>query len=187
MTAPVVEPVVPPVVPPVTPPAEPPKPTPPADPPKADTTDWKEMARKHEARAKENKAAADELAALKAANATDAEKVTARAETAEKRVADLTDRTVKAEVRALATEGFADPSDAALFLDLAKYVNDAGDIDNGAITTDLAALLTSKPHLAKPTGPPPPPPFNGGPRPPGAPAGPTTLAQAINDRITKPT
>jgi hypothetical protein len=124
----------------------------PAEPP-ADKTDWKAEARKHEARAKENKAAADELAALKAANATDAEKAAARAEAAEKRAASLVDRTVKAEVKALATAGFADPSDAALFLDLTKYVGADGDIDDAAITADLAAVLAAKPHLVKTTGP----------------------------------
>lgn len=59
-----------------------------------DTTDWKAMARKHEARAKENAAAAKELAALKKSQMSEQEKVqaaaqeaTERAEAAERRAA----------------------------------------------------------------------------------------------------
>lgn len=62
-------------------PAPTPAPPAPATPPPApaqDPTDWTAEARKWEARAKENKTAADELAALKAAQMTDAEKASAR-------------------------------------------------------------------------------------------------------------
>lgn len=66
---------------------------PPADPPTAgepksnenpaaDTTDWKAEARKHEARAKANAAAAKELADLKAAQMSDEEKRAAELKTA---------------------------------------------------------------------------------------------------------
>ena len=48
-----------------------------------DTTDWKAEARKWEKYAKENKAAKDELDALKAAQMTEQEKLVARAEQAE--------------------------------------------------------------------------------------------------------
>lgn len=48
-----------------------------------DTTDWKAEARKWESRAKENKAAKDELDALKAAQMTEQEKLVKRAEEAE--------------------------------------------------------------------------------------------------------
>ncbi len=98
------------------------------------------------------KAAAEELAALKAAQLTDAEKATAALVAAEKRAADLTARTVRAEVRALAAETFVDPADAHLYLDLSKYVDDKGEIDADSIKADLAAVLTSKAHLAKPAG-----------------------------------
>lgn len=46
----------------------------------ADTTDWKAMARKWEKQAKENKAAADELAKLKEANMSEQEKAAKQAE-----------------------------------------------------------------------------------------------------------
>lgn len=55
-------------------PAAPPAPAPAPVDPAEDKTDWKAEARKHEARAKENKAAADELAAIKESQKSDAEK-----------------------------------------------------------------------------------------------------------------
>lgn len=58
-------------------PATPP-PAPAAATPAQETTDWKAEARKWEDRAKENKTAAEELAALKAAQMTEAEKAAAR-------------------------------------------------------------------------------------------------------------
>lgn len=116
--------------------------------------DWKAEARKHEQRAKENKAAADELAALKAAQQTEAERTADKLAAAEQRAADLTARTVQAEVRALAAGTFQDPSDAHLYLDLSKYADAAGEIDAEGIKADLAEVLTRKPHLAKAAGSP---------------------------------
>lgn len=57
--------------------------------PEVQQTDWKAEARKWEARAKENKSAADELAALKEAQMSEQEKLTARAEAAEKELESL--------------------------------------------------------------------------------------------------
>jgi hypothetical protein len=74
--------------------------------------------------------------------------------------------TVRYEVRVLASDlGFADPSDAPRFLDLAGVEFD----DSGAITTDLKALLEAvlkaKPYLGRQPGaggvPPTPKPDNG--------------------------
>lgn len=48
----------------------------------------------------------------------------------------------------MAADGFADPEDAAAFLDLSKYAKD-GDIDTSAIKADLGDLLARKPHLGK--------------------------------------
>jgi septal ring factor EnvC (AmiA/AmiB activator) len=50
-------------------------------------TDWKAESRKWEGRAKENKDAADELARIKEASATDLEKAQARAKKAEDKLA----------------------------------------------------------------------------------------------------
>lgn len=70
---------------------------------------------------------------------------------AEKKANSYRDRAVKAEVKALASADFADPEDAAAFLDLSTYVDDSGEIDSKAIQTDLTDLLKRKPHLGKPT------------------------------------
>lgn len=63
-----------------------------------------------------------------------------------------TARAVQAEVRALSTGMFADPTDAAevLMRDPAQYVDDSGDIDTDAIQTALDDLLERKPHWARP-------------------------------------
>lgn len=63
------------------------------------------------------------------------------------------DRAVAAEVRALAAGKFADPADAAHFLNLKDFISDdeEGDIDTASIQSALDALLTAKPHLAVPT------------------------------------
>lgn len=142
--------------PPTATPAPPVTPEPPAQEPPAAETDWKAEARKHEARAKQYKAQIDEAApklteydALIEASKSDLERAKEQAETATKRAATSDARAVQAEVRALAAEGFADPSDAAAFLELAKYVNGDGQIDTAAIQTDLADLLQRKPHLGK--------------------------------------
>lgn len=94
-----------------------------------------------------------ELAAarkLLAENQTAEQQAEAAAKAAEARVAAVTQRAVRSEVRALAADGFADPDDAAAFLDLASYIDDEGDIDTQQIRADLADLLTRKPHLGKP-------------------------------------
>lgn len=181
MTAPVTDPATPPVPAPPTdpaPPAVPPTPVVEAQPPKAET-DWVAESRKWEARAKENSKAAKELADLRAAQMSDAEKAAARAEAAEKRAADLTDRTVRAEVKALAANTFEDPSDAEVNVTLSKYVGDDGEIDTAAIEADLAEVLKRKPHLAKATGPsrPKPDPSQGA-RPDGTPSVDQRIAEA---------
>jgi hypothetical protein len=68
---------------------------------------------------------------------------------AEKRAQALMDRATRAEIKALAAEGFADPEDAVTGLDSSKYVNADGDVDTEAIKSDLADLLKRKPHWAK--------------------------------------
>lgn len=52
------------------------------------------------------------------------------------------------QIHALAG-GFADPADAAVFLNPADYDGDGG-VDTDAIKADLAGLLERKPHLAAP-------------------------------------
>ncbi|MEV5347194.1 hypothetical protein [Streptomyces achromogenes] len=76
------------------------------------------------------------------------ERATAKAERLEAAARAATNRAVRAEVRAAAAE-FADPDDAAAFLDLSRYAADTGEIDTEAISADLSDLLERKPHLRK--------------------------------------
>jgi hypothetical protein len=139
----------PPVTDPVDPPADPP--TPPADPALGDAGK-KALAEERTARKAAEKLAAEQATKLKEfedRDKTDAEKLTAAKEAAEKVAVAATARAVSAEVRALAAAEFADPTDAALLGDLTKYAKADGDVDVEAIKTDLAALLTAKPHLKR--------------------------------------
>ncbi|GAA2484646.1 hypothetical protein GCM10010406_21140 [Streptomyces thermolineatus] len=120
--------------------------------------EWKRRAKDAE---KEAKAHAARLKEFEDRDKSDLEKATERASAAEQRMSELRDRAVRAEVKALASAQFADPSDASAFLDLSAYVTDDGDIDSTAIERDLADLLKTKPHLAKAA---PPPSFDAGPR-----------------------
>ena len=76
------------------------------------------------------------------------EKATTKAERLAEQAAKATKRAVLAEVKAAAAE-FADPEDAAAFLDLTSYASDDGEIDTEAISADLAGLLERKPHLRR--------------------------------------
>lgn len=95
----------------------------------------------------------------------------------------LLTRAVSAEVKALAGE-FADPSDAAAFLDLKKYATESNDIDTDAIKADLADLLARKPHLGKQPTPrvPAPNPAQG-----SSGAGPTGTRQLTRDDMSRMT
>lgn len=107
---------------------------------------------------------------------TELDKVTSKAEKLAEQVKQATARAVKAEVKALASDGFADPTDADLLGDLSRYVDDDGAIDTDAIEADLVDLLDRKPHLRKATSDPDPkkktprPDPSQGPRPPTPPA-----------------
>lgn len=105
---------------------------------------------------------------------TELDKATDKATRLAEQVTRATKRAVLAEVKAAAA-AFADPEDAAAFLDLASYASDDGEIDTDTITADLAALLEKKPHLRRqdptPPKPPAPKPDPGqGPRPNDPPA-----------------
>ena len=87
-------------------PTEPTPPTPPVPaqeppkPPKVDETDWKAEARKHEARAKEYKIAADKLAVIEEANKTEAQKSADRLAAAEKDATDARREALKFKIAA---------------------------------------------------------------------------------------
>jgi hypothetical protein len=76
------------------------------------------------------------------------EKATTKAERLAEQAAKATKRAVLAEVKAAAAE-FADPEDAAAFLDLTQYTSDDGEINTEAISADLTDLLERKPHLRR--------------------------------------
>lgn len=120
---------------------------------------WKRKSRENEQRAKANADKAKKLDEMEAANQTEAEKQAAKLEAAENRAGQLLSRAITAEVKALAADSFADPSDAADLLgrDTSKYVTDTGDIDTEGIADALADLLERKPHWAKPKAEPPKP------------------------------
>lgn len=97
------------------------------------------------------------------------DKATDKAQKLADQAARATKRAVLAEVRAAAA-AFADPEDAAAFLDLTSYATDDGEIDTDTITADLEALLERKPHLRRqaaepPKAPAPKPDPGQGPRP----------------------
>ncbi|MFE2164882.1 hypothetical protein ACFXB3_07380 [Streptomyces sp. NPDC059447] len=102
------------------------------------------------------------------------DKATDKAQRLAEQAAKATKRAVLAEVKAAAS-AFADPEDAAAFLDLTSYAGDDGEIDTDTIAADLEALLERKPHLRRqapePPKPPAPKPDPGqGPRPNDPPA-----------------
>jgi hypothetical protein len=92
------------------------------------------------------------------AKLSEQERLTADLEAAKQRVQAVQQRAVRAEVRALAADQFADPDDAHAFLNLDAFVGDDGDIDTDGIRNELGDLLKRKPHLAKPVDNSPRPP-----------------------------
>jgi hypothetical protein len=62
-------------------------------------------------------------------------------------------RILKSELKAAATGKLADPTDAALFIDLSQIaVSEDGDVDSEALDAAISELLTRKPHLAAKQG-----------------------------------
>lgn len=126
--------------------------------------DWKVRARKWERDYKRERADREadpriaEYNKLVEASKTDLQRAQDAANAASAKVEAANARTVRAEVKALAANGFADPEDAGAFLALGDYLTADGDVDTEKIRTDLTDLLARKPHLAKAAGPRPPAP-----------------------------
>lgn len=58
-------------------------------------------------------------------------------------------RILKSELKAAATGKLADPTDAALYINLDDFdVNDNGDVDSDALNEAISDLIVRKPHLA---------------------------------------
>lgn len=77
--------------------------------------------------------------------AIEAAKAEARAEA----MAKANERILRSELRAAATGKLADPTDAALYIDLTSFeVGENGDVDSDALADAIADLVERKPHLA---------------------------------------
>jgi hypothetical protein len=119
-------------------------PAPPAqEPPTKPETDWKAESRKHEARAKENDAKAKRLDEILESQKSDAEKLAARAEAAEKRASDLEQSALRdriarehdlpAELADRLRGATADEltEDAKTLQKIAKAAKPGGEVDQG--------------------------------------------------------
>jgi len=107
-----------------------------------DTTDWKAEARKWEQRAKDNKTAADDLAALKASQMSDQEKAVADAEKKGRTsaAADYGLKLAGAEFRAAVAAAHIDLGEAAELIDVARFVADDGEVNVAAIKSAVTKL-----------------------------------------------
>ena len=85
----------------------------PAQEPADDSIDWKAEARKWESRAKDNKSAADRLAAIEEANKSEAQRAAERLATAEKAAADAMAEALRFKI---AAKFSVSDEDAELFL-----------------------------------------------------------------------
>ncbi|MGW1134565.1 hypothetical protein [Streptomyces griseoluteus] len=121
-------------------------------------SEWKARARAAEKATKEHAARLQEI---EDRDKSEVQKASERATKAEQRATAMVERAARAEVRALAADKFADPSDAAAFLNVGEFVDDDGEIDSKGIEKALADLLKRKPHLGKEAAPPS---FDGGAR-----------------------
>lgn len=94
------------------------------------------------------KTKASEFDRLAEAQKTEAQKAQERADKAEQAVQAAVERSVKAEIKAIATGEFADPGDAHLYLgDLSKFIGKDGEPDSDAIEAALKEVEKAKPHL----------------------------------------
>lgn len=125
-----------------TPPVE----TPPApEAPAVDETDWKAEARKHEKRAKENAKAAEELEKLRAKHMSEQDKAIAKAKTegATEAMKSYGTKLAAAEFKAAAALAGADTSGVIDLIDMSKFLDDSGDIDEKAIAKAVKGLPKS--------------------------------------------
>lgn len=98
----------------------------------AELAKWKEQARKHERRAKDNAAAAKELDEIKKSQLTEQERLVAEARTAT--LQEVAGKLVDAEFKAATQGRFVSP-EAALAFDRKEFISPDGEIDSDAIRT----------------------------------------------------
>lgn len=125
--------------------------------PKKPDADWKRRSREWEKRAKENAQKAKAFDELEAAKKSAEERLAEAKTAAEQRAEKAMQRAVKSEILALASNQFADPSDAVAVLDAGEFI-DGDDIDTEGIAERLSDLLEAKPHWGKPKPEDPKPP-----------------------------
>lgn len=107
---------------------------------------WKEQARKHERRAKDNAAAAKELEEIKKSQLTEQERLVA--ETRQAAMREVAGKLVDAEFKAATKGRFVSP-DAALAFNREEFISPDGDIDADAIQTWVEAntVTTDQPKV----------------------------------------
>lgn len=109
----------------------------------------RKIARDEAAAAKRELAEFKAAAALKDKPAEEQAIEAARAEARSEATQKANQRILKADLRAAATGKLADPTDAALYLDLSEFtVSDDGDTDSDALADAIDELIARKPHLA---------------------------------------
>lgn len=132
---------------PATPPATPPAPA-------GDGTDWKAMARQWEQRAKENKTAAEELAALKASQMSEQERAVSEAEARGRTAAaaEYGKELATARFEAAAARVGVQLGEAAALIDMGRFVGDDGKPDASAIDAAVKQLAALAPQSAGRSG-----------------------------------
>lgn len=109
----------------------------------------RKTARDEAAAAKRELAEFKAAAALKDKPAEEQALEAARAEARAEATTKANERILRSELRALATGKLADPTDAALYINLNDFtVDDNGDVDSDALNEAIAELIEKKPHLA---------------------------------------
>jgi molecular chaperone GrpE (heat shock protein) len=125
-------------------------PAPPAEPAApSEGTDWKAEARKWEHRAKANNDAAKRLEEIEAAQRTAEEKAQHAAAEAEKRANAALERVARAELKAALTGVVSDPGSVVEDLNVSKFINESGDVDNEAVNAFKARYEGMFPQASK--------------------------------------
>lgn len=116
--------------------------------PPGEETDWKARAREWERRAKDNKTAADELAALKASQMSDQEKAVAAAEKQGRTAAaaEYGAKLAAAQFETAVARAGIDLGEAADLIDTTRFVGKDGQVDTDGITAAVKKLAKLAPR-----------------------------------------
>lgn len=136
-------------------PATPPAPTDPDADTAAELAKWKDLARKHEERAKANAAAAKELETFKASQMSDTEKAVAAAEAKGRLTAtqEFGGKLAAASIRVAAAGRNIDVSALLKGVDPTRFLDDAGDPDEKAIKEWVDSIAPPPADPTVPTAP----------------------------------